>query len=755
MQETKGIQNRIVKSLTFRNPGITWQQELIGLLLSFITLELVILSLEGAKWLERQPSLSLVLILATAAGYLLVKWNGKRYLKVGSAIILGMVIILWQMYTALPSSTLPWTQKLMNALGSMGTLSGKTDTGTVPFTILLLSVSWILGCVSPWLILKKQQAWTVVIAGAVVLLINLSNLPRRYDGFLFFYLIAASLLVGYTRIITYLSQAETGMTVFRRNGIKYFGISVLCLTIAAAIITWLLPDIKPVKIVNIERGNTPVLESVDNALIRLLSAVPRKQPLISAEEQSEFTLSSPYEQNSDDLQFIITSEGPYYWRSWAYDTYTSDGWRNSSHAAYPDVVIPENDGEIKSDARTPITFSVQTSVKTDVLLTTGQFRSVSIPSRLMVYTSADFQQSSSTSGNTFAVTSPYTLDTEDRYTVACSVIAATPSELTQAGDNYPSWVTDRYLQVPDSLPDVVRSATDNITENATTPHEKAMAINRFLSTYKYNLKTSSPPEETDAVEYFLFVKKSGACGDFASAMTVMLRIAGVPARFCTGYRPGEFDEDTGTYRVLASNRHAWAEIYFPGYGWVEYEATPGNRIVRGIIGVEAVTFNGSTEIWDPYQHMQYFSISSGVSIPRRESPSGGTSFITLLWPILFLVTMVVMSVTIYVHYINKGRTRRTTSKEQTNFVYDVYGGLCNLAAQAGLGPVPSQTPAEYVGLLSNEFPHQREYLKTILYAYLRYRYGKTREYDDSVKWDLIKARRIVYDAIRDRVAGKR
>ena len=77
------------------------------------------------------------------------------------------------------------------------------------------------------------------------------------------------------------------------------------------------------------------------------------------------------------------------------------------------------------------------------------------------------------------------------------------------------------------------------------------------------------------MEDFLLVQKSGNCTNFATAAVVLLRSAGVPARFCTGYIPHYVDKTANTFVVLAKDYHAWPEVYFPGYGWIEFEVTPG------------------------------------------------------------------------------------------------------------------------------------------------------------------------------------
>ena len=82
----------------------------------------------------------------------------------------------------------------------------------------------------------------------------------------------------------------------------------------------------------------------------------------------------------------------------------------------------------------------------------------------------------------------------------------------------------------------------------------------------------------DPLANFLFERKQGHCEYFASSMAVMLRSLGIPARLVNGFRTGEFNDLTSQYVVRASNAHSWVEVFFPGYGWIAFDPTPGASI---------------------------------------------------------------------------------------------------------------------------------------------------------------------------------
>ena len=757
-----GIPSKINKT---KRPGLwVWlQQEWMTVLLTFFTLEIVILSIERANWLESQPSLTFVLTLSVITGFILAKRQFRRPVNWLIAVIGGLLVTAWQTLSVLPSSQLPWYERLGTALESFwGVVSmARTDESSVHFVIFLVLFTWFLGYISTWFVLRRQNAWGAVISGLIALLINLSNLPSGYYGFLIFFLIFAALLIGQVRLVKNNTLVVPGGTSSYRIT-RFFTSSLLSISILAATITWLTPDIYLGRITTIDADETPILENIDEFLTNFLAKVPRKQPFIAAEDQGEYSFTGNYERFGDDVHFIVTSDSPRYWRTWVYDVYKSSGWTNSEVVEYPQGHELLVDRDEYLTGRKEIAFDVEVFLKTDILLTAGHFVSSDVPVSLhsLEPVENDSQDGQPVSENIIAAITPYTLDIGQKYQVTSSVISATPGELAEAGTDYPEKVTRYYLQLPDSLPEQVRILSANITVNATTPYEKALAISDNLSQFSYSLKADNPPEGVDAVEFFCFTEQSGACGDFATAMVVLLRAAGVPSRFCTGYRYGEVDPDTGNYIVLVSNRHAWAEVYFPGYGWVEFESTPGTSSPRGIVGVEAFTGGGSTEIWDPYRYMELYmsppTVSSSSYQPSRVSLD--TTSVALVWPFVFLGIGIPVAVIMYFVFFRRRRSRDRRLSD-SEYESEVYAGMCALAQQANLGPLPSQTPLEYCVRLISEFPLEKDSIQYILDAFLarRYRPESASDQSESMTWRLMKARRLVFDAIRDRLKerGKR
>ena len=165
-----------------------------------------------------------------------------------------------------------------------------------------------------------------------------------------------------------------------------------------------------------------------------------------------------------------------------------------------------------------------------------------------------------------------------RYRVIGMENIANEDQLRDAGMEYPDWVLQRYLQLPETITaETVRLAADIVAgEAASTPFDKAWAIQEYLhNSFQYAENSEPTPSDRDAVDFFLFDKKVGRCEEYATSMVVMLRTQGVPARLVAGYRAGDETNAFGDYIYREKQAHTWVEVYFPGYGWIPFEPTRG------------------------------------------------------------------------------------------------------------------------------------------------------------------------------------
>ena len=201
------------------------------------------------------------------------------------------------------------------------------------------------------------------------------------------------------------------------------------------------------------------------------------------------------------------------------------------------------------------------------------------------------------------------------YAMVSYVSVATDEELREATTNYSAFIKDHYLQLPESLPQRVRDKAEEVTAGKDNPYDKAEAIADYLrsETFTYSQEIEAPPRDADGVDFFLFETQTGYSDYFASSMVVLLRASGVPARLAAGYAPGEYDPENDVRVVRDFDSHGWVQVFFPEYGWIDFEPTPRwpehERQFASVLGGSspASASGGTDAVSDPSEFLDPFS----------------------------------------------------------------------------------------------------------------------------------------------------
>ncbi|MDQ6928212.1 MAG: transglutaminaseTgpA domain-containing protein [Actinomycetota bacterium] len=233
------------------------------------------------------------------------------------------------------------------------------------------------------------------------------------------------------------------------------------------------------------------------------------------------------------------------------------------------------------------------------------------------------------------------------YGVLSKPPAVTAEQLASAKPVAPNGDLSRYLALPDGFPDRVTRLAAEITFGASTPYDKARALQDwFRSSFTYDLNVA-PGHDDSAIERFLFVTRRGYCEQFAGSYAAMARSLGLPARVGVGFTSGDKAGD-GLFHVTGKEAHAWPEVYFTGFGWIPFEPTPGRAVPSGAsyTGVNpqtpdpAVSPTPSTPVTAPAPGVpttqpgaspstQAPSGQPPTSAPAREAGGGGPSSLLL------------------------------------------------------------------------------------------------------------------------------
>ncbi|HEX2188515.1 MAG TPA: transglutaminaseTgpA domain-containing protein, partial [Longimicrobiaceae bacterium] len=186
---------------------------------------------------------------------------------------------------------------------------------------------------------------------------------------------------------------------------------------------------------------------------------------------------------------------------------------------------------------------------------------------------------------------------------ALSAAPLPPEELLRSAvEDRPIWA-GQYLQLP-PLSARVRRLADSLAAGEPTRYDRARAVERWLrSEFAYTLELPRDAGEA-RLEHFLFRRRAGHCEYFSTAMAVLLRAQGIPARNVTGFLGGEWNGFGGYLVVTGNDAHSWVEAWFPGVGWVPFDPTPPSS--RALAAEAGAGWSWPAFLWmDGLQHRWY------------------------------------------------------------------------------------------------------------------------------------------------------
>ena len=324
-------------------------------------------------------------------------------------------------------------------------------------------------------------------------------------------------------------------------------------------------------------------------------------------------------------------------------------------------------------------------------------------------------------------------------------------------NEYEVSVQQQYTQLSSSVTERTIDLAKQITQGIQQDSEKAEAIcNYLIEHYTYTLHPNDPEEGQDFVDHFLFEEKQGYSNSFASAMVILSRGVGLPARYVTGYHVPVVS--SGEEHVVRScNYHSWAEIYLPGYGWCKFEATPPYAYQEAI----ATEKPNITITPDGGEEMESHLADLGLSIDQiqpveSENPtipigqdgvspsdtSGGNQVqqqqqsttrnqnntnASVPWPIWIFVAMAILVIILllirYRMRISKEQKAVLGTPEQLaqfSFTY-----LVRLGRYIGVEIQQDETPVSFTRRLAAKYPTLAEKLCEAGQLYSRCIYSKT------------------------------
>ncbi|MFA4016321.1 MAG: hypothetical protein RUDDFDWM_001424 [Candidatus Fervidibacterota bacterium] len=276
---------------------------------------------------------------------------------------------------------------------------------------------------------------------------------------------------------------------------------------------------------------------------------------------------------------LFEIEGDFYpyWRAQIYDEYTGHGWGSNEESKQVEQL---SDGSFVFDFELPPHPKI---VRAKVRILEPSPTALLTPGLPLKLVSNAYLQELRVSQDGILRTYRTSVIVNS-YEIVAAVNEPSVEMLMNANETFDSvgeQVPPKYLQLPTSVERVAQLAKE-IAAGSKTPYETAMRFVNYLQKHcRYSLTPPHVPLDVDAVDYFLFWTREGACDFFASALAVMCRAVGIPSRVLAGFMSDEYDQSTRTLTLREQDAHVWVEIYIPKHGWVIVDPTPPGRMRRG------------------------------------------------------------------------------------------------------------------------------------------------------------------------------
>lgn len=448
---------------------------------------------------------------------------------------------------------------------------------------------------------------------------------------------------------------------------------------------------------------------------------------------------------SSDME-VMTVQSPraMLWRGQIFDKYLGHGWTQNSTGAFAtpaeklnkDAAKKTGLGELYNmpvyrlpEEKTGLQRTSTTRVEQTFQISVTRFRIIFAAAEPEMLTFSKPHNIYKGTGGLFTGT---TYGKESCYTVISAASTATPDQLRAAPRKYPAQIKERYTITPESCRETGELAR-RITAGMENPYNKAIALQSYLEEhYTYDLSARPIPRNQDAVNHFLFKSKRGYCDIFASSMVIMAREVGIPARWVTGFATGEYSGIDNRYHVRFKDMHAWAELYFPDYGWIPFD--PAARRIN--------------------QH-PIIRLKFAITQIRSLLLSNFTQ--TCLALLILLLVGYILKTEVLGRLRHRSSVQQGTGQQHNLEAVNSYRRMCMLLARLGLPKEPSSTPYEYAGQVAAAFGGKMEgantAVETVTAGFIRARYSG-RPMPEEITASMASALLALRDEIRQARAAK-
>ena len=427
------------------------------------------------------------------------------------------------------------------------------------------------------------------------------------------------------------------------------------------------------------------------------------------------------------VQFAKPEDENLYWRAAVYDTFELTAWKRTLTGGYDvpatEAVLDASGDRVTETGRRAVTFRVvPTDYRASAIVSPQSPVALDTPVRVSYVGDEKFLATVDRSGG-----DPYTVTALVRTTGDDEDGALTINRLRAAGTAYPPEITRQYLGVPEgAIPEggdaeqLLENILDEV-EDPGNPYDVASTMVDYLQSsanFKYDPDVRDLTcEGLSTVECFARYRE-GYCQYYATTMAILLRQHDIPTRLAAGFLPGKRDARLFE-RVSVSAAHAWVEVYFPGYGWVEFDPTGGGLAAAEPLPTGEPVASRPPSSFEPVvppfpgRGELEGDDRAGANGPGGLATGPGPSAALIVVAILLAVIVGALAFVVY----RRGPRGEVTPDR-------AYATLTRLAGRLGFAPRPTQTVYEYAGALGEVLPQSRPEIQTVAQAKVEVAYGR-------------------------------
>lgn len=497
--------------------------------------------------------------------------------------------------------------------------------------------------------------------------------------------------------------------------------------------------------------------SLQNALGGLNGYLPnggnsRYQP--SADFGTTAPISSVFREATYDVFTVRVSTGSvsFHWRLVAYDTFQSVSWSMGSPTRQDQVIAGGTLESGTQDLVGPNTPG-RSAVSFVVHVQDASLKHLVVanePDSVNAGVTRTLVGGASPKANVAGLATAATDYTEEALVPNLDLngTGLTEWRLSHAGTNYPPGLLATYTQGTNLVGSDGRALLAEIAGWAhsngnafNNEYLVAKAIQSYLQSdrFQYNTDISDLMPRCaglSTVDCFAFIRE-GFCEQYATTMTMLMRLDGYPARYVEGYLPGSIDKNTLVQEVTSQQKHSWVEVYFPTYGWIPFNPTGGGvgQPTFLVPGAPVSPSPSPSTTATPAPANPTPRPSNGQSGSAGGGTSGAGGAAGVLVPSGIAVALLLG---LFVAW--RRRPKRLDEPDA------VYRNVVRLASRLGYRPRPTQTVYEYTGMLADVVPGARDSLGVVAMATVETTYGR-RRLDSERLISLATAQRIVRGAL--------